>query len=422
MDDVKIDLEKYRELPPTFLQNLSGDKMLTFDILDQNGEVVFRSGEAIQVDAIQKSIAAGSKFFIPRAVEPTTGRYDYEIIPVETMKGIAAETAKTYGAIRSTGVMSYEQYVASHEQFAAIVQGLRQEDKNGGLLSLMREIENFDYYTYVHSVNVGVLAMILMYKLGYNKDEVRTLSTAGYLHDIGKLRVPKDIIEKPGRLSKSEFEAMMDHTRDGFRILDAIVAPGGQKAVPSIIKLTALFHHRKFRNRGYPYRSFRDKKSEQFYLEIPEEVRLISICDMFDAITTSTPYRKGVSHEEGLQFILNLSNYHFTTNDVYRFLKPMIHTLNKGKNILAEGDFIMVESTARSTDDSAKKQLVYEFARVMKLYKGRSLEPHIRIFYDISKKKKIHPIEVDLRHDHYRRIVRILKSDRMLDMMRTVYS
>ncbi len=417
MNDITIDLSKYKELPESYLKSLSGDKVLTFDILDQDGSVVFQASHSISSEDVKERIQEGTRFFIPRESEQK-GALDHEIIPNDKMINLAEETSDIYANIRKKGSMTYEEYISAFDQLEEMVQGLGNEDKRGGCLSLLREMEDFEYYTYAHSVNVGMLAMILFHKLGCSKEKVEDLSIAGYLHDIGKLRVPSEIINKAGRLTSDEFSTIMEHTRNGYRILDGILDKDGNKVVPNVTKLTALFHHRKYKNRGYPFREIRDKKSEFFYLDLPEEVRLIAICDMYDAITTSTPYRKGVTPGEGLEYILNISNYHYTIDDVYRFLKPMILTLNKGQGILSEGDYLVLEAT---DGKRGGEKGIYEFAKLIGATKGFPLEPSVRIFYDASRNKEIRPIEVDLKGDYYRKIARVLKSDRLTDMLNKLY-
>jgi HD-GYP domain-containing protein (c-di-GMP phosphodiesterase class II) len=415
-DNITIDTSRFQEISISYLKKLSGDKLLTFDVLDQNGNTVFSAGQALNDELLKKKSGEGVKFFIPRVTE-TIGVYDREIIDMKKLKAIADDTATMYVDIRKTGRMSYEQFLQSHNQLAAIVDSLRAEDKTGGVLSLLKEIKEFDYITYTHSVNVGVLAMILVYKELSTGDKVKLAALAGYLHDIGKLRVDQSIIQKPGLLSYEEYKKVIEHTREGYRILDSVVDSTGKKVVPNTIKYVALFHHRKLQSPGYPFREDdKDKSRETQYNELPDLARIMGICDMYDALTSATPFRMPMSVEKALRYILNLSNYLYSTDDVHRFIKVLGLSLNKGNPFLRTGDLIMLESEKVSLD-TRKKVRVYEIARIEDISRINFLNPRVMIFYDVVRNKKLNNITVDLRYDTSRRIVRVFESTRIREML-----
>ncbi|MGQ9842961.1 MAG: HD-GYP domain-containing protein [Spirochaetota bacterium] len=415
-DNITIDTSRFQEISISYLKKLSGDKVLTFDVLDQNGNTVFSAGQSLDDLVLKKKSEAGVKFFIPRVTE-TIGVYDREIIDMKKLKAIADDTATMYTDIRKTGRMSYDQFLQSHNQLAAIVDSLRAEDKTGGVLSLLKEIKEFDFITYTHSVNVGVLSMILVYKELSTGDKVKLTALAGYLHDIGKLRVDQAIIQKPGLLTYEEYKKVIEHTREGYRILDSVVDSTGRKVVPNIIKYVALFHHRKFQSPGYPFREDeKDKSRETQYNELPDLARIMGICDMYDALTSATPFRMAMSVEKALRYILNLSNYLYSTDDVHRFIKGLGLSLNKGNPFLRLGDFIMLESEKISLD-TRKKIRIYEIARIEEISRINFLNPKVMIFYDVVRNKKLNNINVDLRYDTNRRIVRVFESTRIREML-----
>ncbi|MFW5861772.1 MAG: HD-GYP domain-containing protein [Spirochaetota bacterium] len=416
-NDISIDLTRFHEISVSYLDKLSGDKVLTFDVFDQDGKTVFSSGRTISGDDIKKCSASGKRFFIPRTSE-STGSFTNEIVGKKKMNDLVEDTASVFDEIRRTGKMNYEQYLRSNAQLTSVVDGLRPEDKMGGVLSLLRDINDFDHYTYTHSVNVGILAMIMAYKEMGSGDAVKTYAMAGYLHDIGKLRIDQAIIQKPGLLSPEEYYRVMEHTREGYRILDSVQNSGGEKVVPNTIKLTALFHHRKFQSPGYPFRTIpKDKSREAAYNELPEISRLIGICDMYEAISSTAPYRTPQEPVKALRYILNLSNYLYSINDTYRFLKSVSLSLNKGQPFLTVGDFVMIESVKIALD-TKKKQRIYEIARIEDITRSNFLVPKVQIFYDVVRRNKIKPINVDLRYDTSRKIVRVFESDRIKEMMR----
>ncbi len=382
-NNITIDTSRFQEISVSYLKKLSGDKLLTFDVLDQQGNTVCFAGQALEDELLKKKSEEGIKFFIPRVTE-SIGVYDREIIDMKKLKAIADDTATMYTDIRKNGKMTHAQFLQSHNHLAAIVDNLRAEDKTGGVLSLLKDIKDFDYTTYTHSVNVGMLAMILVYKEMSTGDKVKLAALAGYLHDIGKLQVEQSIIQKPGLLSQDEFKKVLEHTREGYRILDSVVD--------------------------------KDKTREAQYYELPDLARMIGICDMYDALTSATPFRIPMGVEKALRYILSLSNYLYSTDDIHRFIKVLGLSLNKGTPFLKTGDFIMLESEKISMD-TRKKVRVYEIARIEEISRINFMNPKVMIFYDTIRNKKVHNIIVDLRYDSNRRVVRVFESTRIRNML-----
>jgi len=139
------------------------------------------------------------------------------------------------------------------------------------------QLREFDQYTTAHSLNVSVLAMGLAERLGLAAGEVRALGVAGLLHDIGKTRIPLDILNKPGRLTESERAAMNRHTADGARLILA-----SNKSL-DLAAVVAYEHHIMIDGGGYPRLHYRRR--------CHDASRLIHVCDVFDALRTRRPYR-----------------------------------------------------------------------------------------------------------------------------------
>jgi len=259
--------------------------------------------------------------------------------------------------------------------------------------------------------------MIYAFKNGDSPDRVENMAIAGFLHDVGKMKVPETIIQKPDVLSMEEFTAMTEHVRQGYRILDAVTGDGGEKIVPNLVKLVSLFHHRKFKSTGYPFKEGSGgADSERTYFELPVEARIIGIIDLYDALTTNTPYRRSMGIEGALRYILNLSGYLYASEDVHSFLRVMGLSLNRGKNFLNTGDFVVLESS-KPGPDARKKIRTFEFARIEEIYKAGLLSPKVRIFYSITRNKKMNPIAIDLHYDSSRKIVRVINSGRLISML-----
>ena len=137
-------------------------------------------------------------------------------------------------------------------------------------------IKDYDNYTFSHSVNVGILALTLGSYLGMDRDALRDVNTAGLLHDIGKTRIDKAIINKPGKLSAEEFELMKKHPEEGSEIISKM------KDIHPQVAEAVLGHHMKYNRTGYP-----EWASQRSFGRFAE---LVAVADCYDAITTLRTY------------------------------------------------------------------------------------------------------------------------------------
>ncbi len=141
-------------------------------------------------------------------------------------------------------------------------------------------IRDFDDYTYVHSVNVGILAMTLGSRIGLPRDSLEIIGICGLLHDLGKTEIPADIINKPGKLTRNELEEVQKHVLHGVRLILRLKAT---RDIRSKITIGPFEHHLKYDLSGYPKTNW--KKPLSLY------GRIISIADVYDALTSPRVYR-----------------------------------------------------------------------------------------------------------------------------------
>jgi diguanylate cyclase (GGDEF)-like protein/putative nucleotidyltransferase with HDIG domain len=169
-------------------------------------------------------------------------------------------------------------------------------DSLSAVYDLVSTVETRDPYTYGHSKKVNTYAVALAEAIGLSPEDVSKVSTAALLHDIGKIGIPDKVLNKKGKLSKEDWEAIKSHPRLGASIVGSI-----PNLVPCVSSV--LHHHERWDGDGYP----EGLKSE----EIPLEARILAIADSFEAMTSARPYRPPLSIEEvikelrqgaGLQF------------------------------------------------------------------------------------------------------------------------
>ena len=147
-------------------------------------------------------------------------------------------------------------------------------------------LRNRDEYTSLHCLNVCVLTLAYCRHLGYEREELERIGLGALLHDVGKARVPKEILNKPGRLTDEEFAVMKRHTVDGYDMLSAT------GTLPDLTLRIVRSHHERVGGHGYP-----DGLAAR---DIPEPVLAVGIADAYDALTSDRPYKDGLPAEKAL--------------------------------------------------------------------------------------------------------------------------
>ncbi|BES64249.1 hypothetical protein SANA_06880 [Gottschalkiaceae bacterium SANA] len=151
---------------------------------------------------------------------------------------------------------------------------------------MVKAVDINDHYTKGHSERVAIQARQLAVMVGY--EHPNDIEIAGLLHDVGKISIPTQILNKPGRLTEEEYEIIKTHPERGYELLF-------QSEVFRVVRGAVRDHHERFDGKGYP----RGLKGD----EIAMEARIVSICDVYDALTSDRPYRKAMSHKEAIEVI-----------------------------------------------------------------------------------------------------------------------
>ncbi len=170
--------------------------------------------------------------------------------------------------------------------------------RNRRALVHLTEIRSHDDYTFAHSVDVCVLSVLVAVHLGYTEVKLQELAVGALLHDVGKTKIEPDLINKQTALDEDEMAIMRGHTMFGFDILRSYQ---GKMTLPSIH--IALQHHEKYDGTGYPRGLSKD--------DIHEYSRIVSIADVYDAVTSDRPYRKALLPHEAYELMLFNGSQHF---------------------------------------------------------------------------------------------------------------
>ncbi len=194
--------------------------------------------------------------------------------------------------------------------------------RNPGVLISLARLKTADDYTYMHSVAVCALMIALARQLGLNEEQTYEAGMAGLLHDVGKMAIPPEILNKPGKLTEEEFKVVRQHTVEGHKIL--LASPGVTEATRDV----CLHHHEKMDGRGYPDRL----EGSQISLF----ARMGAVCDVYDAITSNRPYKAGWDPAESLKRMASWGPEQFDPVVFQAFVKSV--------GIYPVGSFVRLES------------------------------------------------------------------------------
>lgn len=181
--------------------------------------------------------------------------------------------------------------------------------RNGGALLSLCRIKDKDNYTFQHSVSVGALMVSFCNAMGMSKEVIHHAGIGGMLHDIGKMKIPDRILNKPGKLTEQEFAVMKCHVVESKQIL--LQTTG----ISETAVLVAAQHHERHDGSGYPA----GLKGE----EISQLGQMAAIVDVYDALTSDRCYHKGMAPTDALRKIYEWSKFHFNPQLVQAFMRSI---------------------------------------------------------------------------------------------------
>jgi putative nucleotidyltransferase with HDIG domain len=195
-----------------------------------------------------------------------------------------------------------------------------EEDIMHNLVSL----KSVDDYTFEHSINVSVLAILFGKKINYNFDDLRKIGMGCILHDIGKMLIPEEILNKPTSLTDYEYEVIKNHPELGFKHLQEL-------DVLSPLSRTVVYaHHEKIDGTGYP-RGLKGNKIHEF-------AKIANIADVFDALTSERVYRKRWPTHKAVDYIISNTDIFFDYNLVKKLMPKIASYPNGTEVMLSTGD------------------------------------------------------------------------------------
>jgi putative nucleotidyltransferase with HDIG domain len=231
--------------------------------------------------------------------------------------------------------------------------------RNPNALISVARLKNADDYTYLHSVAVSALMVALARQLGMDEAGRRQAALGGLLHDVGKARIPTALLNKTGSLDEAEFEIIRGHPRHGHELLQE--AAFGEDAALDVV----LHHHERFDGTGYP-----DRLAGE---ETARLARMGAICDVYDAVTSDRPYKRGWDPALSIHRMHSWKG-HFDATLLQHFVKLV--------GIYPIGSLVRLESD--------------KLGVVCEPPNGSLLKPTVRTFFSARTKRQIPMHDVDL--------------------------
>ena len=182
-------------------------------------------------------------------------------------------------------------------------------DSNDAIAIDINALKTSDEYTFKHSVDVATIAMILAKQQGLSRKEIYEIGVAGLLHDVGKTKVPVEILNKPGRLDDEEFSVMRQHSVFGYRMLE------GRSEFNKAVCYAVLQHHEKINGKGYPLGAVEK--------QITPYAKILAVADIYDALVTERPYKPAFSQRDAVEMIMSMTN-ELDMTAMRSFLESMI--------------------------------------------------------------------------------------------------
>lgn len=362
-----------RKLP---LEYLRPGMVVARPIFSAEGKVLLNKGVVLKPYYIQRLRELG----VPAAyvVDEKLGDLEVTDIVSDTTRIKALKIVKEMMAARQELKNSSGTSLIKPQRVQQVVDQIIDDllEQKEIMVNLM-DIRAIDDYTFGHSVNVCILALITGITLGYTRSNLVQLGMGALFHDIGKTLIPLDILNKPGPLTPEEYGVVCCHARYGFDILSS------QEEISPTVALVALEHHERYDGSGYP----EGLKGQ----DIHDFAAITGIADVYDALTADRVYRKAYPPHEACELLAGAGNFRHD----YRLIKAFLH------NIAAYPSGTLVRLNTG------------EIGVVLDTPRGHSFRPRVRLLYDRYGRRLEVRREINLLDEPHLWVSRVLQPEEL---------
>ena len=288
-------------------EDLPSGRVVDQTILDASGKALFEKGSFLDDFQIEGLIRDGITEIYVQDEEPSDKEKPEVIIDKNVQETIDRAREDDRSGINLSENVKHRvnrgmQYLFSNEasdNFASETENITGElmkalANNNTIAVDIGTLKISDEYTFKHSVDVATMAMVIAKRYGLDEKSVRDVGIAGLLHDVGKIKIPNEILNKPSRLTDEEFQVMKQHARFGYEMLKE------KNGFDQSILMGVLQHHEKLNGGGYP----NGLKESDIHLY----AKIIAVADIFDSLVTKRSYKKGFSKRDAIEMIMAMTS------------------------------------------------------------------------------------------------------------------
>lgn len=275
-------------------------------IYNEKGQILLNEDVVLKQRAIERLQELGISYIFIKDKETEDIQYNGTLSDslrseaVRTINSTFLEVQKNSNATSSFVIEK------ASKRFSELIRHLLAElNEKKELLNLLSDAFTYDHYIFTHSLNVTLYSLAIGMELNLSKKELEVLGMGAIFHDIGKLKVPLDVLLKPGQLTEEEYVAIKQHAEAGFQILRKV------QTLPLLVAHCAYQHHERMNGSGYPRGISGD--------EIHFFGKIIAVADVFDAVTSNRVYRKALLPHEGLEILYSGSGSLFEQRIIEAF-------------------------------------------------------------------------------------------------------
>lgn len=247
---------------------------------------------------------------------------------------------------------------------------------NADALMCTINLRNKDEYLLEHSFSVSILITLFAHYLGIDKAISQELTIGAFLHDVGKIKIPNEVLQKPGRLSSAEFEIIKSHVNHSVNIIKSISGIAQQS-----LEIASL-HHEKLNGQGYPNGVSGN--------QISKYGRMLSICDIYDALTANRCYKDGYSQVKAFNILRSLGMEEQLDFD-------LVNVFIKCMGVYPVGSLVKLDSNRLAIVERGNQQ--------------DSIRPRVNAFYNLTEKKFEAAKHIDLSEQSDDKIVQSVRAD-----------
>lgn len=336
-----------------FIDNVREEEILGRNIYTNEGGILLRSGIKLTDTYIKNLKKIGVQYlYIEDSRLNDIDYVDEEFVRLKrnTLKNIS----KIFKSVCTQNKADTSKSISIMNELIEYVM----EKKDIG--STVLDIKTYDNDTYLHCINTGIFSVFLASNLNFNRNNLMEIGIGSILHDVGKLKIPHSIICKNGALTEDEYNEVKNHPIYGEELLreNYLISDNVIKSV--------LEHHEKFDGSGYPY-GLKGNSISKFG-------KVVSICDVFDAISTDRSYRDKFTPSDAYELILSESGVSFDENIVNVFKNTF--------SVYPLGCCVKLSNGIE--------------AYVIRQNKGFPDKPIVRVLYDSETKEPVNFYEIDL--------------------------